>query len=77
MQRTSAGVSFASGPLHRSFLLGKSQQDFDPCISELKHHKDWVHCVAYNPDGSLLASASGYKSVAIWNTKTGIVEFVL
>jgi hypothetical protein len=77
MQRTSAGVSFASGPLHRSFLLGKSQQDFDPCISELKHHKDVVHCVAYNPDGSLLASASKDKTVAIWNTKTGIVEFVL
>jgi WD40 repeat protein len=77
MQRTSAGVSFASGPLHRSFLLGKSQQDFDPCISELKHHKSSVNCVAYSPDGSLLASASEDQTVAIWNTKTGIVEFVL
>ena len=77
MQRTSAGVSFGNGSLHRSFVLGTSHRDFDPCISVLKHHTSYVSCVAYNFDSSLLASASGDNTVAIWNTKTGMVEFVL
>jgi WD40 repeat protein len=51
--------------------------DFDSCVSELKHHKGTVCCVAYNFDSSLLASASEDKTVAVWNTKTGMVEFVL
>jgi hypothetical protein len=77
LQRTSAGVSFGGGSLHRSFVLGTSHRDFDPCISELKHHNGTVWCVAYNFDSSLLASASKDGTVAVWNTKTGMVEFVL
>jgi WD40 repeat protein len=77
LQRTSAGTSFGGGSLHRSFVLGTSHRDFDPCVSELKHHKGYVSCVAYNFDSSLLASASGDNTVAVWNTKTGMVEFVL
>jgi len=77
MQRTSAGPSFGSGSMHRSFVLGRNSQNFDSCISELKHHKSSVGCVAYNVDGSLLASASDDKTVAIWNTKTGMVDCVL
>ena len=74
---TSAGVRFDSGASFRSFVLGPVNHDFDPCISELKHHTQWVNCVAYNFDSSLLASASGDNTVAVWNTKTGTVEFVL
>jgi len=77
MQRTSAGASFGNGSLYRSFVLGSSHRDFDPCISVLKHHTQRVWCVAYNVDSSLLASASEDNTVAIWNTKTGMVEFVL
>jgi hypothetical protein len=77
MQRTSQGFSFGDGSLYRSFVLGTSQRDFDPCVSVLKHHQETVNCVAYNVDSSLLASASDDRTVAIWNTKTGLVEFVL
>jgi hypothetical protein len=77
MQRTSAGLSLDSGSLYRSFMLGKSQQDFDFCTAELQHHKGPVRCVAFNSDGSLLASASHDTTVAIWNTKSGMLEFVL
>jgi WD40 repeat protein len=77
MQRTSEGLSFGDGLLYRSFVLGTSQRDFDPCVSVLKHHQNRVNCVAYNVDSSLLASASDDRTVAIWNTKTGLVEFVL
>jgi WD40 repeat protein len=61
----------------RSFVLGPVNVDFDSCVSELKHHKGTVYCVAYSFDSSLLASASGDNTVAVWNTKTGMVEFVL
>ena len=74
---TSAGVRFDSGASFRSFVLGPVNHDFDPCISELKHHSQLVNCVAYNFDSSLLASASGDNTVAIWNTKTGMVDCVL
>jgi hypothetical protein len=79
MQRTSAGVSFDSGSMYRSFLLGNSHQDFDSCVSELKGRTCWSkRCVvAYNFDCSLLASASDNRDVIIWNTKTGMVESVL
>jgi hypothetical protein len=77
LQRTSAGVGFGGGSLHRSFVLGTSRREFDPCVSELKHHKGTVRCVAYSVDCSLLASASDDNTVAVWNTKTGMVEFVL
>jgi len=58
-------------------VLGPVTQDFDSCRFELKHHKSAVRCVAYNFDGSLLASASDDNTVAIWNTKTGMVDCVL
>ena len=74
---TSAGVRLDSGACFRSFVLGPVNRDFDPCIFELKHHTGYVFCVAYNFDSSLLASALSDGSVAVWNTKTGMVEFVL
>jgi hypothetical protein len=76
-KRTSAGVNFDNASSFRSFVLGPVTQDFDSCRFELKHHKSAVNCVAYNFDGSLLASASGDNTVAIWNTKTGMVDCVL
>jgi NACHT domain- and WD repeat-containing protein len=74
---TSAGMTLDRDSHFRSFVLGPVNVDFDSCVSELKHHKSYVSCVAYNVDCSLLASASGDKTVAVWNTKTGMVEFVL
>ena len=75
--RTSAGMRLDRESHFRSFVLGPVNADFDSCVSELKHHKGTVCCVAYNFDSSLLASASDDNTVAVWNTKTGMVEFVL
>jgi WD40 repeat protein len=77
LQRTSGGLSFESNAVYRSFVLGASHNDFDSCSYELKHHTGRVTCVAYNADGSLLASASWDKTVCIWNTKTGTLEGIL
>jgi WD40 repeat protein len=74
--RTSAGMRLGRESHFRSFVLGPVNVDFDSCISELKH-QGYVWCVAYNFDSSMLASASGDNTVAVWNTKTGMVEFVL
>jgi WD40 repeat protein len=41
----------------------------------LKGHTDWVQCVAFSPDGAMLASASGHpgyeRAVRLWNVRTG------
>jgi hypothetical protein len=76
LNRTSAGMRLDRESHFRSFVLGPVNVDFDSCISELKHHKGSVRFVAYNFDSRLLASASDDNTVAVWNTKTGMVEFV-
>jgi WD40 repeat protein len=37
----------------------------------LEGHKDRVWCVAYSPDGSLLASASKDRTIKLWDPATG------
>ncbi len=37
----------------------------------LTGHTDWVFSVAWSPSGSLLASASGDRSVVLWDTTSG------
>jgi WD40 repeat protein len=37
----------------------------------LKDHTDAVYAVAFSPDGGLLASAAGDRTVKVWDTRTG------
>ena len=37
-------------------------------VAVLRGHRDYVHAVAFSPDGSRLVSSSGDYSVRIWHT---------
>lgn len=43
----------------------------------LTGHTDWVKSVAFNPDGTWVASGSKDKTVRIWNLKTGACRTTL
>ncbi|CAG0891787.1 unnamed protein product [Cyprideis torosa] len=46
-------------------------------VKSLTGHSTSVMCVKFNPSGSLLASASGDKTVRLWNAETGACVSVL
>ncbi len=43
----------------------------------LAGHRDWVHAVAFSPDGQTLASGSYDRTIRLWNVTTGASRRVL
>jgi WD40 repeat protein len=67
-------IGMLRAPLAQSLFLlasvvipGKSEKDLD------KGHREGVFCAAFSPDGSLLASGSGDRTIKIWNVTDGSV----
>jgi WD40 repeat protein/serine/threonine protein kinase len=50
------------------YLWGRSRGDQ---IETLVGHSNYVNCVAYSPDGAILASGSSDQTVKLWNASTG------
>jgi WD40 repeat protein len=50
------------------YLWGKSRGEQ---LMTLTGHSNYVNCIAYSPDGSMLASGSSDHRVKLWNTSTG------
>ncbi|UBF24634.1 serine/threonine protein kinase [Kovacikia minuta CCNUW1] len=58
-------------PLATSVEPEAVQDQIWTCKYKLTGHTSWVRSVAIHPDGNLLASGSGDKTVKLWNLETG------
>src|SRR5437879_5803776 len=41
-------------------------------VRTLRGHTGWIGRIAWSPDGRMLASPSGDKTIRLWNAETGV-----
>jgi WD40 repeat protein len=63
-------------PTWVELLVGK-QRDWSACRSTLEGHTNQLTSINFSPDGKVLASGSGDKSIRIWDVSTGSCRSIM